>query len=221
MRGARAVLFDIDGTLIDSNELHVDVWLRAFAEVGVTLDRETVHGQIGKGGDILVPTLIPDADAATQERVADRHGKLFKADGLDKARPFPAARELLARVHSDGRAVVLASSAKREELDHYIGLLDAHRLIDAMVSIDDVERSKPAADIFAAALAKIGREAHEAIAVGDTPYDVTSAAKSGIATIGILSGGFSRRTLEQAGAVEVERDVTGLLGNYHLSRIAG
>lgn len=216
----RAVLFDIDGTLIDSNLLHVDVWQMVFAEVGARPSRDEIHGQIGKGGDNLVPTLLPDADDATRERTSERHGEIFKTYGLHRARPFPRAAELLARVHAAGQQVVLASSAKRAELDHYVGVLGATDLVAHAVTMDDVERSKPAGDIFATALARTGLPAAEVIAVGDTPYDATSAAKCGVATVGLLSGGFTADELTGAGVVALYADVAALLADYDGSPLA-
>ncbi|VWX52893.1 HAD family hydrolase [Novosphingobium sp. 9U] len=211
----RAVLFDIDGTLVDSNDLHVLAWQRAFEQVGVPVDAETIHGQIGKGKDMLVPTLLPDADAATQDRAGDLHGEIFKADYLDKVRPFAAAHDLLARVHADGKTVVLASSASASELEHYVKLMDAADLIDVSTNGDEVARTKPAPDIFAAALAKLAPlTPQEAVVVGDTPYDIEAAAKCGIAAVAVRSGKFPDAALNAAGAVAIYDDVAALLADY-------
>jgi HAD superfamily hydrolase (TIGR01509 family) len=218
-RQIKAVLFDIDGTLIDSNELHVSAWSEAFREVGIELERESIAGQIGKGGDNLVPALAPDTDAATQEQLSTREGEIFKQRYLAQAAPFPGAHDLLARVRDAGAKVVFASSAAQEQLDHYIGLLDAKSLIDATTSIDDVEQSKPAPDIFAVALEKLAPlTADEVLAVGDTPYDIESAVKSGIRTVGLLSGGFDREALKDA--VAIYRDVADLLANFESSPLS-
>jgi HAD superfamily hydrolase (TIGR01509 family) len=216
----KAVLFDIDGTLIDSNELHVTAWAQVFAEAGHPVDRDSIRGQIGKGGDNLVPSLFPSLPAQTQKTLADGHGRLFKQLFLHRAQPFPGARALVERVHDAGRRVVLASSASKEELQHYVRLLGVKELVDASTTIDDVETSKPAPDIFAVALKRAGVDAREAIAVGDAPYDVQSAKQAGFGTIGLLSGGFSRLDLEQAGAVAIYRDAADLLANYDTSPLA-
>ena len=216
----RAVLFDIDGTLVDSNELHVAAWSQVFAEAGHPVDAAAIRGQIGKGGDNLVPTLLPQLATGVQEALADGHGRVFKQLFLDQARPFPDARALLERVHRDGRRVVLASSASRAELDHYLDLLDARDLVDAGTSIDDVGTSKPAPDIFAVALRKAGVPAADAVAVGDAPYDAQSAARAGIGTVGLLSGGFDRAELEAAGARAIFHDAADLLARYESSPLA-
>lgn len=166
----KAVLFDIDGTLVDSNDQHIAVWDEVFRADGHAFDRQTIHDQIGKGADMLIPALLPDADDETRERLADAHGALFKARHLHEVRPFPEATALLDKVHTMGRAVVLPSSASKAELDHYQDLLDASDLVHATTSADDVANTKPAPDIFATALAKVAPlSPDEVIAVGDTP----------------------------------------------------
>lgn len=217
----KAILFDIDGTLVDSNDLHVLAWEAAFAGEGHRFDRQVLHDQIGKGADNLVPTLLPGSDEATAERLGDAHGAVFKDKYLATARPFPHARDLLAHAHAAGCKLVLASSASQAELDHYLDLLDARDLITATTSIDDVKNSKPAPDIFATALGKLdGIDARDVIAVGDTPYDVESAGKCGIATVGLRSGNFPDEALRTAGAAAVYDDVAALLAGYDGSPLA-
>src|SRR4051812_25329303 len=151
----KAVLFDIDGTLVDSNDMHVLAWGEAFRRIDVEFAPEVIHAQIGKGGDMLIPTLLPGADEKIQEMLEDAHGKIFKECFLGQVKPFPGARDLLARVRDAGQQVVLASSASRSDVDHYLDLLDARDLVTATTSADDVEKSKPAPDIFASALNKV------------------------------------------------------------------
>lgn len=214
----RAVLFDLDGTLVDSNDFHVDAWERVFREAGHAIARERIAGQIGKGGDLLVPALLPDASEAEQERLATRHGEVFKSRYLDLVRPFPGATALLRRVKDSGRKVVLASSANDEELQHYVGLLDAADLVTATTSKDDVSTTKPAGDIVAAALGKAGVAPGHAIVVGDTPYDIEAAAKCRVATVAVRSGGFDATALQ--GAVARYDDVSALLAGFGRSPLA-
>ena len=197
----RAILFDIDGTLIDSNEQHVDAWAAAFRQAGHPQELDAIRGQIGKGGDLLVPALLPGLSKPQQQAVADSHGTHFKAAYLDL-------------VHATGRKAVLASSAKRDELDHYIDLLDARELLSAVTSIDDVGTSKPAPDIFGCAIEKLGVEPAEGVAVGDTPYDVEAAKGAGLVTIGLTSGPFSARRLRDSGSIAVYADAADLLANF-------
>ena len=217
----RAVLFDIDGTLADSNDLHVRAWIEAFRAHGVDLPPHAIHDQIGKGADLLVPALMPGADAKTAEALGEAHGAVFKAKYIDEVRPFPGARDLLMRTHGSGRRVVLASSASGEELEHYLDLLDVRAIVDASTTIDDVQTSKPAPDIFATALERARVAAAEAIAVGDSPYDVQSAGQAGIATVALRSGGFEEAALRKAGAVALYDDVAALLADFDGSPLGG
>lgn len=217
----KAVLFDIDGTLVDSNDQHVAVWEEVFRDAGHVIDAQAIHDQIGKGADMLVPALLPGSDAATNEHLGEAHGTVFKAQFLAGVKPFPSARELLDHVHRSGRKVVLASSASAAELDHYLDLLDARDLVAATTSADDVATTKPAPDIFAVALRKVEPvRADEAIVVGDTPYDVEAAATCGIATVALRSGKFADATLRAAGAVAIYDSVAALLADFDRSPLA-
>ena len=211
---ADAILFDIDGTLVDSNEQHVTAWAFAFREEGHPQEIDALRMQIGKGGDLLVPALLPDVDEATRQRLSERQGTYFKEVHLDHVRPFPSAIDLVRRAHASGRTVVLASSAKREELDHYVELLGIGDILAATTSKDEVESSKPEPDIFAAALDKIGVAPDRALVIGDTPYDVRAAARAGIPAIGLTSGPFTKEQLTDAGAIAVYRDVADLLAQF-------
>jgi phosphoglycolate phosphatase-like HAD superfamily hydrolase len=214
----RAILFDIDGTLVDSNDFHVLAWQEAFAGVGKTFDAQTIHDQIGKGTDMLVPTLLPDADDALQEKLGEAHGTAFKGKYLQRVKAFPGAHDLLARVHRAGQKVVLASSASTEELEHYIGLLDIKDVVAATTSADDVESTKPAPDIFAVALEKLApMTAGDVLVVGDTPYDVEASAKCGIRAVALRSGKFPDQALQEAGAIAIYDDVAELLADYDTS----
>ena len=218
----KAILFDIDGTLIDSNDMHVLAWEEAFAGIGADFDRGSIHDQIGKGTDMLVPALLPHLDAAAREDLGDAHSAIFKEKFLDEAKPFPGAHDLLAHARAQGQRVVLASSASASELDHYLDLLSARDLVEASTSGDDVARTKPAPDIFATAMAKLsGVGADEAIVVGDTPYDMEAAAKCGLAAVAVRSGKFSDDALRGVGAVAIYDDAAALLADYDGSPLGG
>ena len=211
----KAILFDIDGTLVDSNDMHVFAWEEAFAGIGERFDRQAIHDQIGKGADMLIPTLLPDLDEARQKKLGDAHGSIFKAKFLSTVKPFAHAHELLAHANGRGQQVVLATSASRAEVDHYLDLLDARKLVTATTSSEDVEHTKPAPDIFASALGKLsGIAATEVIVVGDTPYDMEAAARCGISAVAVRSGKFSDEILRNAGAIEIFDDAAALLACY-------
>lgn len=217
----KAVLFDIDGTLVDSNAFHIAAWQEAFATIGKAFDADTIHDQIGKGADMPVPTLLPDIDEDAQDKLGKVHGEVFKAKFLARVEPFADARAILARVQAEGLRAVLASSASKAELDHYVDLLDARQLISETTSADDVARTKPAPDIFATALAKVAPLGpDEVLVVGDTPYDIEAACRCGIAAIGVRSGGFADDALIDAGAVALYDDVAHLLRDYAQSPLA-
>lgn len=211
----KALLFDIDGTLVDSNEFHVTAWDEAFRSVGAHFARQQIHDQIGKGTDNLVPTLLPGSTVAEQKQLGDLHGRIFRSKYLPIVRPFPAARELHVRALNNGMRLAWASSASQQELDHYLDLLDARTLVTVTTTADDVEHTKPAPDIFETALAKLAPlNPRQVIAIGDTPYDVAAAGKCGIATIALRSGGFSDAALRSEGPKEIADDVAALLETF-------
>ncbi len=218
----KAVIFDVDGTLVDSNDLHVEAWREAFRCYGKEVALDDLHGQMGKGGDQLMPVFCTAEELDKfGEELERRRVELFKSDYLPRVRPFPRVRELFERIKADGLQLALASSAKEEELEQHKKSLRVEDLLEAAASADDAERSKPHPDIFQAALAGLGGVSPaEALVVGDTPYDVQAAAKAGMRTVGLLSGGFTEEALRGAGAVAVYRDVSDLLDRYEESPLA-
>lgn len=217
----RAVFFDIDGTLVDSNRLHVDAWVQAFADAGHQVDAEKVAGQIGKGADNLVPEMLPDADEDTAEKLGDAHGDIFKDRYLDSVRAFPDARALVEHAHRAGHVVALASSASEGELDHYCKLLDLAGLVDVTTTIDDVGNSKPAPDIFTVALRKAKDvEAADVVVVGDSPFDMQAARTCGMTAVAVRSGGFDDAALTEAGATAIYDDAADLLRRFDASPLA-
>ena len=219
----RAVIFDVDGTLVDTVDLHARAWTETFRHFGVEVAFDAVRGQIGKGGDQLMPVFLsPEMLERRREEIERFHGELYKRDGLPKAKPFPGVRALFERIRADGRRVVLASSGKREEVDHYIELFGIRDLIDSATTSDDAERSKPFPDIFQAALGRLAPiRPEEAVVVGDTPYDAEAAARAGIPSVGVLCGGFPEADLRRAGCVAVYGDPEDLLRGYRGSPLAG
>jgi HAD superfamily hydrolase (TIGR01509 family) len=216
-----AVLLDIDGTLVDSNEFHVIAWHRAFQEASTPVAPELIQKQIGKGADMLIPALTPDLPQKTRDAIAKRHGEIFKTEFLPRVEAFPNAHDLIAVLHRSGREVVLASSADQAEVDHYVQLLDVKDLLRATASADDVENSKPAGDIFASALQKTSAKAPDrTIAIGDTPYDAIAAAKCGIRTIALRSGGFTDDELLGSRPIAIYEDVSDLFDSLPASELS-
>lgn len=216
----QAILFDIDGTLVDSNEGHVEAWCEAFAAEGYRFDRAIIHEQIGKGADNLIPSVIPDAPDPVKKRIEEAHSRIYKEHYLNTVRPFPGARDLLVKTSDAGRKVLLASSASAPELDHYVRLLDVAEIIDGATSKDDVAHSKPCPDIFEAAARKAKVAPAKALVIGDTPYDILAARRSGIETVALRSGGFPERELEEQRPVAIYDDVAALLRDFEDSPIS-
>jgi phosphoglycolate phosphatase-like HAD superfamily hydrolase len=218
MTRPRGLLFDVDGTLVDSNDLHAQAWQQAFRHFGIEVPIDEVRSQIGKGGDNLIPALLPPELAQPcQREIEDFRADLFKRDYLRRVRPFPGVRALFERLWEDGIGVVLASSAGKDELAHHIDLIGCCDLIAAATSKDDVERSKPDPDIFAAALVKLAPlSAADVFVVGDTPYDAQAAHKLGIKVIGFRSGGFAEEDLLAAGAEFILNDPEDMLRRYDM-----
>jgi HAD superfamily hydrolase (TIGR01509 family) len=199
------VLFDVDGTLVDTNYLHTLAWSRAFRDAGEWAPMNAIHRLVGMGGDQLVPQLLGhDCPAASKARAA-RYAEL-----VDDARVFPGAREVLRRLHEEGIAVVLASSAPADELAIMRKLLDADQWIDAVTSSDDVSDSKPAPDVFLAALGAGSVDPERALVVGDSIWDVQAGRAAGLGVVAVESGGFSQHELAEEGARQVFRDVEEL-----------
>ncbi|HYG29201.1 MAG TPA: HAD family hydrolase [Allosphingosinicella sp.] len=198
-----AVLFDVDGTLVDSNDLHATAWLEAFRHFGLVIPYERVRGQIGKGGDNLIPSLLPDDIAdRLHEEIETFRSELFRRDYLARSRPFPGAADLLRRLHDEDAKLVLATSSGQEELDFHIDRLGCRELLTATTSRDDVEHSKPCPDIFEAALGKARPlNGGLAVVVGDTPWDIAAAAKLGVPAVAVRCGGFPDRELDGAAAI--------------------
>ena len=202
-----AALLDVDGTLVDTNYHHALAWYRSFREHGIALPVWRIHRHVGMGGDQLIPALVPGIDQELHEAIEETRGQKY-AELIDEVQAFDLAHELIEELKREGIKVVLASSSPQDELDHYLDLLDARDLADAWTTKDDVDATKPAPDLVLAALDKAGTT--EAVMVGDTPWDVKAARKAGVATVCVITGGFSRQELEEAGAVAVYESVEEL-----------
>ena len=204
-----AAILDIDGTLVDTNYHHAIAWYRAFRRHGITLPLFRIHRHIGMGGDQLVGALAGERwDAEHGDDVRETEGGLYM-ELIDEVRPLEGARELLEALHERGHALVLASSAKPHEVDHYLDLLQARELADGWTTSGDVENTKPEPDLVAAAVEKAG--GGPAVMLGDSTWDCKAAERAGVPTIGVLTGGFSEQDLRDAGAVCVVTELRTLL----------
>ena len=209
---ADAAIFDVDGTLVDSVDLHARAWQEAFAYFGRRVPFEEVRAQIGKGGDQLMPVFFSQDDLARRgEAIEQYRSDLYQRRYLKRVRAFPQTRELFEELIRRKVRIALASSAKGEELETYKQLARIVDLIEAETSADDAERSKPHPDIFEAALKRLDTDKQQTFAVGDTPWDAIAAHRLGVRCIGMLCGGFAERDLLEAGCIAIYRDPADLL----------
>jgi HAD superfamily hydrolase (TIGR01509 family) len=203
-----AAILDIDGTLVDTNYQHAVAWFRAFRQHGVVMPCWRIHRHVGMGGDQLVAALAgEDFDAEHGDDVRAAETALYLSL-IPEVEPLEGARELIEQLKRSGHAVILASSAKSQELDHYLDLLGARELADGWTDSSDVEQTKPHPDLVQAAIEKAG--GGEAVMVGDSVWDCKAADNAGIPAVGVLTGGFSEQELRDAGAVAVFRSVVEL-----------
>jgi HAD superfamily hydrolase (TIGR01509 family) len=205
---AQAAFLDVDGTLVDTNYQHALAWYRAFRQHGLVLPIWKLHRAIGMGGDQLVPHMVGEEKAAEiGDDVRAAEGPLFKAM-IEECEPLEGAHELIADLRERGKTVILASSAKGDDIEHYLDLLDARELANDWTMSDDVEQTKPEPDLVKAAMEKAGTE--DAVMVGDTTWDVEAAKRAGIETIAVMTGGFSADELREAGAAQVFESIEEL-----------
>jgi len=215
----QGVIFDIDGTLVDSVDLHTEAWRDAFRHFGYDFPFKRVWEQIGKGSDQLIPALLPpDVVKEKGKEIDEYRAAIYKRDYLPRVRPYPKVRELFERVRADGKRIALASSAKADELHAYISMTNVGDLIETATSSGDAAKSKPHPDIFDAALDRLGNpDPAGVVVVGDTPYDAEAAGKAGMRTVGVLGGGWPAERLRAAGCVAVYGGPADILRHYDTS----
>lgn len=219
---AQALLFDIDGTLVDSVDLHARAWQEAFAHFGKRVAFEAVRAQIGKGGDQLMREFLSPGEIERRGEEIERYrSDLYKREYLGKVRGFPRVRELFQELLRRKLRIALASSAKGDELAKYKEIAGIEDLIETETSADDAERSKPHPDIFEVALERLdhGAGKDRVFVIGDSPWDAIAARRLGVRPIGVLCGGFPEADLRKAGCVAIYRDPADLLDRLDESPI--
>jgi len=200
-RGVRleAILLDIDGTLVDSNDKHTDCWVEAFAHFGKQVPWDDIRGQIGKGGDLLVPDTMNAREMLKfGEKLKEYRGELWKDKYMAEVKPFPDAVEAIRALHDRGVKLALASSSNPDEVEYYVELLGVGALLEGTTSKEDAEFSKPSPEIFRAALERVKSDPARTLAVGDTPYDILAAHRTPVPIAAVLCGGFPRESLAKA-----------------------
>jgi HAD superfamily hydrolase (TIGR01509 family) len=211
-----AFIFDIDGTLIDSVKEHAESWVETFAAFGKKVVLSEAEKLIGMGGDQFLKDYFSKEELEkNQEKIEKYRSDLFKERFLKRIEPFPKVRELFQKIKNDKKQIALASSAKKDEVEEYKKIANIADLIDKETSTDDAEESKPEPDIFEAALQKLnGIEKKNIVVIGDTPYDAIAAKKANLETIGVLTGGWSKEKLAEAGCSKVFRDIAEIYEEY-------
>jgi HAD superfamily hydrolase (TIGR01549 family) len=206
---ARAALLDLDGTLVDANYQHALAWYRAFRRFEITLPMWRLHRHIGMGGDQYVAAVAgDDAERDRGDALRDGHDEEFKRL-RDECAPLEGAHDLLVELKRRGYVVVLASSSNEDDLDHFLGVLDARDVIDGYTTADDVQRTKPHPDVVQAALEKAGT--NEGAMIGDSRWDIEAAGNAGLETVCVITGGWSEQELRDAGASAVYDSIPALI----------
>jgi HAD superfamily hydrolase (TIGR01509 family) len=208
---AGTAILDVDGTLVDTNYQHAVAWYRAFRQNGIVLPVWRIHRHIGMGGDQVIAALTDEqTDEEKGDDIRDAEKALYMAM-IEEVEPFDGAVELIKRLKDAGKTVVMASSAKENEVEHYLDLLEVRDLVDDWTTSADVEETKPNPDLVQAALDKAGADPGDAVMLGDTPWDCEAAGRAGVETVALMTGGFAEEELTEAGAVAVFESIPELL----------
>jgi phosphoglycolate phosphatase-like HAD superfamily hydrolase len=195
----KGLIFDIDGTLVDSNDIHTRCWLEAFEHFGQSFPYDVMRNQIGKGGDLLVPDLLQAREMRTfGEKLKKYRTELFKKKYMAEVKPFPRIRQLFEELRRRDIRLALGSSANADEVEYYTRLLSVGDLLEGSTSKHDAKHSKPSPEIFEAALERVGTDAALTMTVGDTPYDILASHRVALPITAVLCGGFARELLEKA-----------------------
>jgi HAD superfamily hydrolase (TIGR01509 family) len=213
-------ILDIDGTLVDTNYQHAIAWYRAFRRHGIILPVWRIHRHLGMGGDQVVEALTDErTENELGDAIRDVEGDLY-GELIEEVEPMEGARKLISELGERGHVVVLASSAKEGEVEHYLDLLDARELADAWTTSSDVDATKPEPDLVESALGKVGGSAEDAVMIGDTPWDVKAADRAGVGTLAVLTGGFAIEELTESGARGVYESVAELRADLDQTPLA-
>jgi HAD superfamily hydrolase (TIGR01509 family) len=219
----KAIIFDIDGTILDSVDLHAKAWQEAFEHFGYSFPFDSMRSQIGKGGDQLLPVFLSEQDQKSKgDEIKAYRGDLFKKKFLTQVKPFPGVRDLFLKIRFNGQQSALASSAKGDELKVFARIAGIEDLIDTSSSSADAQKSKPHPDIFESALTKLGDsiDRSSVVVVGDSPHDAEAARRAGLRIVGVLCGGFAEGDLRAAGAEAVYAGPEELLRRYDETPLA-
>lgn len=205
----KAFIFDVDGTLVDTRQLHIDAWQRAFSEFGIELSADQIQSQLGRRAIDIAKALLPEGKKDETMRVVEAKWRIFK-ELHPAVQPLPKVKELFDLLNKREVSLALATSATRSEAEFYVGILSLRELTGALITAEDIQHSKPDPEIFLKAAAQLGVDPKESVVVGDSPHDMEAAKKAGMFAIGVLTGGFSEKGLQGAGADSIYRDIEDL-----------
>ncbi|HZD60582.1 MAG TPA: HAD family phosphatase [Anaerolineae bacterium] len=205
----KAFIFDIDGTLVDTRQLHIDAWQRAFSEFGIEVPADQIQSQLGRRAIDIAKALLPESKQGETMRVVEAKWRIFR-ELHPAVKPLPKVKELFDLLHRRGIVLALATSTIRQDAEFYIDILSLRGLIGTLVAAEDIQHSKPHPEIFLKAAARLSVSPEEAVMVGDSPHDMRAAKDAGMIAIGVLSGGFPKEDLHNAGADHIYRDIEDL-----------
>lgn len=207
-----AFIFDIDGTLVDTNHLHINSWVRAFNEFGATVAVDDIQTQLGRRATEIAQALLPQDKKGDADAVATEKKRIFR-EYYTEIKPFPKTKELFEFLHGRGVKLALATSTTRQDAQFYIRLLSVKDLIGTLIAAEDIQHSKPDPEIFIKASERLDASPHKTAVVGDSPHDIQAAVNAHMLAIGVLTGGFVKETLKQAGAGKIYRDIEDLFNH--------
>ena len=216
----QAVIFDIDGTLVDSVEFHTQAWVKALEKFGHKVEPEQVSQKIGMGSQLIMQDFMSEEEVEKKgEDINSFRERYFNENFVEKVKPFDGVRSLFQKLKENNIPIILATSAEEDLAQHYVDLLEVGGLIEGMTSAGDVDNAKPDPEVFKIATQKLSQPANnsEIIVVGDSPYDAKAAVKIDLKSMGVLSGGFSEEELTSAGCIAVYQDIADMLENYERS----
>ncbi|MCL6471985.1 MAG: HAD family phosphatase [Firmicutes bacterium] len=205
----KAFIFDIDGTLIDTNQLHIDSWIKAFKEFGVTVARSDIQLQLGRRATEIAKTLLPREKEGYVDSIVDRKRIIFR-EHFSEIKVFPMVKELFGFLSSKAIKIALATSTTRHDAEFYVGLMSVESFVDGLIAAEDILHSKPDPEIFMKCAELLGVKPHESVAIGDSTHDILASVRAGMIPVGVLTGGYSREELLKTGADKVYRDIADL-----------
>ncbi|HEY3375839.1 MAG TPA: HAD family phosphatase [Candidatus Aquicultor sp.] len=212
----RAFIFDIDGTLVDTTMFHIQSWMQAFEKSGIELYADDIQPQIGRRAVEIAQALLPEAGQDAAQTIVEEKWRIYK-QYLPAVKPFPGVKELFTLLKERGIKTALATSTIRRDADYYSDLLSIKSMLDAVVTGEDTQRSKPDPEIFLKAAAELNVSPEHAVVVGDSPHDIKAGVAAGMFTIGVITGGYPEATLKSAGAGKIYRDIADILA--HISDV--